>query len=78
MTTGAHDKEIGAEGACPRQQKLTHFLSAGLQAPHLYLRTESRQAAFDVCPRRLSVTLLLPLIVNDQDFYNFCTSKQGT
>jgi hypothetical protein len=35
---------------------------------HLYLRAESRQAARDVRPRLLAVTLWLPLIVNDQDF----------
>jgi hypothetical protein len=44
---------------------------------HLYLWTESRQAACDVRPRLVTVTLSLPLVVNDQDFYSFCASKQG-
>ena len=29
VTIGAHDKEIGAKGACLRQQKVTHLLSSG-------------------------------------------------
>jgi hypothetical protein len=28
-------------------------------------------------PRLLTVTLSLPLIINDQDFYSLCASKQG-
>jgi hypothetical protein len=77
VTIGAHDKKIGAKGACLRQQKVTHLLSSGLQTLHLYLRAKSREAAYDFRPRLLTVTLSLPLIVNDQDFYSFCASKQG-
>jgi hypothetical protein len=28
-TIGAHDKEIGAKGACLHQQKVTHLFSSG-------------------------------------------------
>jgi len=60
-----------------RQQKVTYVLSSGRQTLHLYLRTESRQAARDVRPRLLTVTFSLLLIVNDQDFYSFCACKEG-
>jgi hypothetical protein len=44
---------------------------------HLYLRAETRQAACDVHPWLMTVTLSLSLFVNDQDFYSFRASKQG-
>jgi hypothetical protein len=56
---------------------VTYVLSSGRQTLHLYLRTESRQAARDVRPRLLTVTFSLLLIVNDQDFYSFCACKEG-
>src|SRR6267143_779693 len=77
LTIGTHDEEVGAKSHCLRQQKVTHPLSIGRQTLYLYLRAESRQAACDVRPRLLTVTLSLALIVNDQDLYSSCARKQG-
>jgi hypothetical protein len=76
LTVGAHHEQIGTKSRCLRQQEMTHILTTGRQALYFNPRAVTHQVACDIRPRLLSVTSSLVLIINDQDLYRFCPSKQ--